>query len=114
MAEDLVPTGGDYGTRQQTVANMQSAGVPLQSSPAQAPAPAGRPAPAAGQPPPPDGAPVTGLDLLLSHTPDEFGFLGQPETAQPAGQQDSPLVALAQSAQSTFGLAVLSRLNQRR
>lgn len=112
-SQPLVPTGGPYDSRQETVAMMQQADIPLapsaaSSSPPMAPAPAGA-AQSPSQPVP--GAPMTGLDLLMAHTPEEFPFIGQ-EAAQPVGQTDSPLAALAASAQSQFAQAVLSRLNQ--
>lgn len=59
---------------------------------------------------------MTGLDLLAGRTPADFPFINDPSQApaQPSDQPDSPIAALAQSAQSTFGLAVLARLNTRR
>lgn len=113
-SQDLVPTGGEYGARQETVGLMQQAGVPLASSPGSGPQPQ---APISTQPgvgAPDAGGPMTGIDLLMSTAPGDFGFLGQEDPAQPATEPDSPVRSLAASSQSSFGAAVLARLAQRR
>lgn len=114
-SQDLVPTGGAYGSRQETVALMNQAGVPLNSSPtpAASPAQAGRSAPR--QPVPPNagtGGGFNPLDLLGQNGPEAFPFIGAEPAVPPMAEPDSPLAALAASSQSTFGLAVLARLSQ--
>lgn len=115
-SEPYVPSNLPYGERQNTVAAMEQAGVPLRPGAATAGADRGgagaSPRPSSG---PAAAAPASGLDLLAGRTPGDFQFLADPDAqtpdAQPAGQSDSPLQALAQSSQSTFGMAVLSRLS---
>jgi hypothetical protein len=113
--EDLVPTGGAYGDRQANVAAMQQADLPLASSPSRPPqVPGGTGGPLTTGSPPPSGAPLSGLDLLMGRTPADFPFVNDAAAPAPGpGQVDSPLTALAASSQSTFGSAVLARLASR-
>lgn len=114
-SEPLVGTGQPYGQRQATVSAMRRADIPLNIPPkspggtagTQAPPPVGAPS---------SGGPVVGADLLRRTTPGDFPFITDSTAepiAQPTAEPDSPMQALAGSAQSSFALAVLSRLNRR-
>lgn len=114
-SQDLVPTGQEYGKRQETVAAMQQAGIPLASPQGGgAPAPT-QPSVTAGGPPLEPGAPLSPLDLLEQNTPDAFPFISDLGTAPalPASDQASAVAAMSASAQSSFARAVLSRLSRR-
>jgi len=117
-SEDLVPNDQPQGSRQETVAGMQQAGLPLSTSPSsgQPELPAATPASAPSQPQiGPQGPPMSGLDLLAGRSPADFPFIGGEESGSPAASEpDSVMSALAASAQSSFAQAVLSRLQSRR
>lgn len=112
--QPLVPDGQPYGARKATVAAMRQAGVPLAPKKSKSPGTGGGPplSNAAGP-----GGVRSGVDLLADHAPSDFPFLaagGDPQetAAQPSTEPDSPLQALAGSAQSSFAAAVLSRLGR--
>lgn len=112
MAEDLVPTGQPYGQRQATVAAMQEAGLPTQSSPGLG----------GGQTRPPVGLPegVPGplrnarpdFDPLLEGTPDEFPFAMTPPPATENGDPPASirLRRIAATAQNRFVRDMAKRL----
>lgn len=117
-SQDLVPTGADYGVRQQTVDLMTQAGVPLSSTPS---SPSSPPAPTATPPglaapvgPGSTGQPDAGLGLLDQYGPDDFPFLQAPANPQPIEQPGSETLALELTSQSSFGNAVLARLQAQR
>lgn len=112
-SEPLVPKGLPQGSRQRTRAAMQRANIPLSPTGDNRGGVSGALSPQ-GQPATTD-APLAPVDLLAQTTPDDFPFIGQPQPdAQPADQPDSVIRGLAAGAQSTFGAAVLSRLQSRR
>lgn len=111
----FVPDGLPQGERQKTVAALNQAGVPLDPGTsattrgARARPTARTTGRAAGPPGP--------LDFLTRSTPGDFPFLTEPDAtavAPPSTEPESLTQALAASSQSSFGVAVLSRLNQRR
>lgn len=102
-SETGVPRNLPYGERQNTVAAMQQADVPLSPT---------RPTTTPAARPPAGGSGVRQpLDLLAETTPADFPFIGE-EQPLPAEQSGSVLDSLAVSAQSSFAQAVLSRLNR--
>jgi hypothetical protein len=113
-SEDLVGTGGAYGTRQERVAAMRAGGLPLGSSPTSRQGARSEGGVPASPPSPGGGGFRTGLDLLGQTSPEDFPFALASDAPLPAepSAPTSPLNALAGSAQSTFALAVLSRLRR--
>ena len=103
--EDLVATGQEYGERQQTVAMMQRANLPVRSS-------AGEPR--MGVPASIPNFPVVrpanpDFDPLEGRTPQDYPFLaGQPATHP--GSAPTPLSAMHGQANSDYVRAVLARL----
>lgn len=119
MAEDLVPTGQPYGSRQATVAAMQEAGLPTQSSPAMG----SSPAPGGGGPTRPPVALPEGLpgplraargdfDPLLEGTPDEFPYAQQALPATPTGDPPASIRMrrIAATSQNRFVRDMAKRL----
>ena len=105
--EELVPRGLPYGEGQKIRQAKLAAGLPLEASPvstAQGGSPAVSRATSAA------GGPRSPGQILAETTPGDFPFVTEPGVAPPPDQPDSPLAALAVSAQSSFGKAVLSRL----
>lgn len=114
-SEPLVPKGLPKGERQKTRSNMQRAGIPL--APRRGQSPGGLRQASPGPATVPAGSdPVA--RVLSENTPADFPFLAEPtgpeaDTPPPSDPQ-SPMSALAQSSQSTFGAAVMARLLARR
>lgn len=111
-SEPLVPNDLPQGERQKVVEGMKRAGLPL------APPAGGRPVVGATPIRPQQLAPVadeplSGPALLAETSPGDFPFLSQPQPTPPADAPRSPIEALAASAQSDFGRAVLARLQAR-
>ncbi len=94
-SEDLVPTGLPYGSRQQTVANMQAANIPLSS--VTAGGSEALPGPATGPPTPPPAGPVNrqGLEQF-----DVFANREPTDGFAPIGGGDPTAVLQAQIAAS--------------
>lgn len=111
-SQDLVPNNQPYGARQQNVAAMQQAGLPLASTPSSPPqlVNGGGGGPVAS---PPTAGGFSPLSLLQNQSPSDFPFTSA-VTQPPAGAQPDTFAALQASAQSSFAVAVMQRLQESR